>query len=101
MSAGATLLVLLIVGGLLAVFRYLPALDEARALRTDVEAIASRAQEAGLGIDRPALDGLGADLAAARARSKRLADLLADDPLVAVAPHFRRPPPTCAARMLS
>ena len=62
--------------------RYLPALDEARALRTDLEAMASSAQDAGLELDRPTLDGLNADLAAARGRLDRLDDLLANDPLV-------------------
>ena len=60
--------------------------------------MASRVQAAGLEIDRPALDGLGRDLAAARGRLNRLADLLANDPLVGLAGPSRRPPPTCAAQ---
>lgn len=79
--------------GALAVFRYLPALDEARSLRADLEAMVSRAQEAGLGIDRSAIDALDRDLAAARGRLHRLADLLAHDPLVGLA---RVLPPTAA-----
>ena len=90
---GGALLALAVVALVLAVFRYLPALDEARALRTDLVAMASRAQAAGLEIDRPALDGLGRDLAAARGRMNRLAKLLADDPLVLLARAF---PPTAA-----
>ena len=78
---------------ILAVFRYLPALDEARTLRTDLVAMTSRAQAAGLEIDRPTLDGLGRDLAAARGRLNGLADLLANDPLVGLA---RALPPTAA-----
>ena len=78
-------LVLVVGAGLLAAFRYLPALDEARALRTDLEAMASRAQEAGLEVDRPVLDGLEQDLARARSRLDGLSDLLANDPLVALA----------------
>ena len=77
----------------LAAFRYLPALDEARALRTDLETMVDRVREAGLGIDRPTMDALDADLAAARGRFGRLESLLADDPLVALA---RVLPPTAA-----
>jgi hypothetical protein len=92
--AGTGIVVALIVAAtILAVVRYLPALDEARSLRTDLVAMASRVQAAGLEIDRPALDGLGRDLAAARDRLNRLADLLAKDPLVGVARVF---PPTAA-----
>ena len=83
--------VLLVGGGILAVTRYLPALDEARALRSDLEALARRAQGAALSLDRPTLDELKRDLAAGRARLDGLSDLLADDPLLGLA---RSLPPT-------
>ena len=92
-GTGLALLALLVAGGLLATSRYLPALDDARGLRADLETMASRAQAAGLAIDRPTLAGLDTDLAAARGRLDRLANLLADDPFVAVARVF---PPTAA-----
>lgn len=87
-GSGIALLALIVPATILAVFRYLPALDEARTLRTDVLAMASRVQAAGLEIDRPALDGLSRDLAVARGRLNRLADLLASDPLVGLARVF-------------
>ena len=87
------LLVLLLAGAALAAFRYLPALDDARALRADLETMADRVQEAGLGIDRPAVNALDQDLAAATGRLGRVRDLLAGDPLVALA---RALPPTAA-----
>ena len=80
-------------GGALAVFRYLPALGDARALRADLETIAGRVQDAGLGIDRATMDALDGDLAAATGRMDRVRDLLASDPLVALA---RALPPTAA-----
>ncbi len=72
-------------GAALIAFRYLPALDDARVLRTGLEATVERVREAGLGIDRATLDAVGADLAIARGRYERLASLLAGDPLIAVA----------------
>ena len=81
------------VAGLLAVNRYLPALEQARSLKTDLVALSSRAQAAGLEIDRPTLDGLTRDLAAARERFARLQDLLQHDPLIAMARSFQ---PTAA-----
>jgi hypothetical protein len=89
----AAVVLLLVVGAALAAFRYLPALDEARALRTDLETMVDRVKEAGLGIDRTTMDALDADLASARGRFDRLQGLLADDPLVALA---RALPPTSA-----
>jgi hypothetical protein len=88
----AALLVVL-AGAALAAFRYLPALDEARALRGDLETMIQRVQEAGLGIDLATIDALDADLVAARGRFGRLDALLAGDPLVALARMF---PPTAA-----
>ncbi len=93
MFAGAAALLLLLVGAgaALAAFRYLPALDEARALRTDLEAMVSRAKAAGLGLDRNALNGLKRDDQSARGHYTHLDDLLTGDPLVALA---RALPPT-------
>ncbi len=96
LGLGLGLLALVFLGGAgaaLAAYRYLPALDEARGLRTDLEAMVGRVQAAGLGIDRATVDALDADLVAARARYRRLADLLASDPLVGLA---RALPPTAA-----
>jgi hypothetical protein len=81
----AAVLLLLVVGGALAAFKYLPALDEARALRADLETMVDRVREAGLGIDGATMDALDADLASARGRFERLQGLLANDPLIAVA----------------
>jgi hypothetical protein len=80
-------------GAALAVFRYLPALDDARTLKADLETMSGRVQTAGLAIDRPTIDALDADLASATGRLDRLRDLLAHDPLVALA---RALPPTAA-----
>ena len=90
---GLVLLLLVAAGGALAVFRYLPALGDARALRADLETIAGRVQDAGLGIDRATMDALDGDLASATGRMDRVRDLLANDPLVALA---RALPPTAA-----
>lgn len=81
----ALVLLLFLAGAALAVFRYVPALDEARALRTDLETMVGRVQEAGLGIDRATIDQLDADLASANERRERLRDLLSSDPLVGLA----------------
>jgi hypothetical protein len=90
---GLVLLLLVAAGGALAVFRYLPALGDARALRADLETMAGRVQEAGLGIDRATMDALDGDLVSATGRIDHLRDLLANDPLVALA---RALPPTAA-----
>ena len=79
---------LVVIAGVLAVFRYLPALDEARALRTDLETMVGRVEGTGLGIDRATVDALDADLASARGRLDRLQGLLAGDPLIRVARAF-------------
>ncbi|HEY8637463.1 MAG TPA: DUF4012 domain-containing protein, partial [Candidatus Limnocylindrales bacterium] len=76
---------LLLAGAALAAFRYLPALDDARTLRTGLETMVERVQEAGLGIDRTSLDALDADLASASSRLGALRSLLASDPLVGMA----------------
>ena len=82
--AGGSVILLLVVGAL-AIFRYLPALDEGRALRADLETMVGRVQDAGLGIDRATIDSLDADAAAARARLDGLHGLLAGDPLIGLA----------------
>ena len=82
--AGGSVIILMVVGAL-AIFRYLPALDDGRALRADLETMVGRVQDAGLGIDRATIDSLDADAAAARARLDGLHGLLADDPLIGLA----------------
>jgi hypothetical protein len=89
----ALVLSLLLVAAALAVFRYFPALDEARTLQAQIEAIASRAQVAGLAIDRRQVDALDRDLAAARHHLGHLIEFVAHDPLIAAARAF---PPTAA-----
>jgi len=80
--------VLLLGAGALAAFRYLPALDEARALRTDLETMVDRVREVGMGVDRATMDALDADQASARGRLDRLESLLTGDPLVRLARAF-------------
>ena len=92
LAVGAGFL-LVMVAGALAIFRYLPALNEARALRTDLETMVTRVEGTGLGIDRTTMDALHTDLASARGRLRDLQDLLAGDPLIRVARAF---PPTAA-----
>ena len=85
-------MLLLVVGGAaLAAVRYLPALDQAKALRGDLEQLVNWAKAAGLGLDRPTLGLLQRDEAAARDKFTNLSDLLAHDPLVGLA---RILPPT-------
>jgi hypothetical protein len=84
---------LLTAGAALAAFRYVPALDEAHALRSDLETMVQRVREAGLEVDRATMDALEADLVTARGRFGHLSTLLASDPLVALA---RLLPPTSA-----
>jgi hypothetical protein len=86
--AAVVVALLAILGAGLAAFRYLPALEDARALRTDLEAMVERVQSAGLGIDEPTMDALDADLVSARVRLDRLSGLLAGDPLVGLARAF-------------
>lgn len=75
----------------LAVNRYLPALDQARALRAQVTALVADARHAGPDMDATQVAALRRDLASARDGVERLASLLSDDPLVAAA---RALPPT-------
>ena len=82
--AAAVVLVLLAAGAVLAVFRYLPAVDDARALRADLETMVDRVRETGMEIDGGTIDALDADLRSARERLDRLESLLASDPLVAL-----------------
>lgn len=90
-GSAAVLFLLVAAGAGLAAFRYLPALDEARALRADLESMVGSVEAAGLGIDRPTINQLDADLAFARGRYEHLRDLLASDPLIGLA---RVLPPT-------
>ena len=83
-----SVLAVIVVAGVLAVTRYLPAIDEARALRSDLESMATRVRAAGLDIDQPTIDRLNSDLATGRARLDRLANLLAADPLIGLARAF-------------
>ena len=92
-AIGSGFLALVAASAWLAFDRYVPALDEARSLRADVLAVANQAQAAGLDIDRPQLDDLEQDVAAARNRLEHLADLLDRDPLIGLA---RMIPPTGA-----
>ena len=85
LGVGAVLLAVLAVTAGLAKFRYLPALDDARAMRADLEQLVGRIRDSGLDMDRATVDSLDADLVTAKARYGRLADLLENDPLVAVA----------------
>jgi hypothetical protein len=77
--------ILLALGAGLVAFRYLPALNEARVLRADLERMVEQALTAGLEIDRATLDGLDAQHSSARERLGRLEGLFGSDPLIAVA----------------
>jgi hypothetical protein len=72
-------------GAALAAFRYLPALDDARALKTELEAMVTQVKTAGLGLGRADLTSIQSQLTDAQAKFQRLDALLAGDPLVAVA----------------
>lgn len=78
-------------GAALAAFRYLPALDDARALKTELEAVVTQVKTAGLGIQRADLTSIQTQLTAAQTKFQRLDSLMKGDPLVAVARVF---PPT-------
>ena len=77
-------LLLLAAGAVLAVFRYLPAVDDARALRADLETMVDRVRDAGMEIDGGTIDELDADLRSAWERLDHVEGLLASDPLVAL-----------------
>lgn len=85
LAAGSVVLLLLAAGVALAAVRYLPALDEARSLAADLDDLARRGKDAGLALDRPTLTAIQQDAASTRSRFERLRDLLAGDPLIAVA----------------
>ena len=89
----ALVAVILAAAAFLAWTRYLPALNDARGLQADIEQVATRIREAGLQIDRPAIDEIRRDLTAGRGELDRLTALLAGDPLIALA---RALPPTQA-----
>ncbi len=70
--------------GALAVFRYLPLLDDARDLRDSLERMADRAVAAGPDIDRAGLTAMRTDLDASRGYYARMEDIVLRDPLVSV-----------------
>lgn len=82
---GSILLLLVLAGTALAVLRYLPAVEEARRLRADVESMGSRIQQAGISIDRPQLQSLEGELEGARERLGDLGGFLTGDPLIGLA----------------
>jgi len=82
MLVTAVVALLLGAGATLVVLRYLPALNDARVLRTDLETMVDRVRDAGLEIDRATMNALDADLASAAERLDRVESLLASDPLV-------------------
>ncbi len=86
-----SILAVIVVAGVLAVTRYLPAIDDARTLRSELETMATRVQAAGLDIDQPTIDSVSDDLVTGRTRLDRLRNLLAADPLIGLARSF---PPT-------
>jgi Protein of unknown function (DUF4012) len=92
-AGGLILVVIAVTGAALAVFRYMPALDEARELRADLELTAAHVKATGLDIDSPTVDLLAQDLTAAHERLDRLSALLASDPFIGLARMF---PPTQA-----
>ena len=75
-------------------FRYLPALDEARSLETDLQDLAGRVRATAFALDRPSLTAFQADVASDRERLGRLRAMLDGDPLIAIA---RALPPSRAA----
>jgi Protein of unknown function (DUF4012) len=83
--AGLTLLVLIVIAMALAVFRYIPAYEAARSLRGDLEQLVDQAKEAGLELDRTDLETLEGELATVTEHFDGLTELLANDPLVAIA----------------
>jgi hypothetical protein len=90
-AAGVVLLLISSAAVALIATRYLPALDEARALRADLMLTVGRVRDTGLAIDGPKVELLAQDLAAAHSRLDRLASLLAEDPIIGLA---RIAPPT-------
>jgi len=84
-GVGVGVLAILGIGATLVAFRYLPAMDEARSLVSDLEDVASRAQASGLALDRPTLAGLLTDIASSRERLEGLKAILAGDPIIAIA----------------
>ena len=85
LGGAVVVLLLLVIGAGLAAFRYLPAVDEARLLRTDLEAMVDRVQEAGLEIDGETLDSSRHSSSRRGLALDRLRDLVASDPLIGVA----------------
>jgi uncharacterized protein DUF4012 len=94
LASGAALLTLLALGIALLAFRYIPALDDARSLRADLESIVDQAESGGLDIDMATVDDLDRRLAAARTRLERLQALASGDLLIGLA---RALPPSSAS----
>jgi hypothetical protein len=84
-GVGIAVLAILGVGAALVAFRYVPALNEARSLVTDLEHLAGRVRETAFALDRPTLTGFQSDVASDRERLERLRAMLAGDPLIALA----------------
>jgi hypothetical protein len=94
LASGAVLITLLALSGALLAFRYLPAVDDARSLRADLESIVDQAETSGLDIDMATVDDLDQRLAAARTRLERLKALASEDLLIGLA---RALPPSSAS----
>jgi hypothetical protein len=90
-AGGLVLLLITSAAVALIVTRYLPALDEARALRADLELTAAQVRGTGPALDGPTVELLAQDLTAAHNRLDRLSALLAEDPLIGLS---RIAPPT-------
>ena len=75
-------------GGVALAVRYLPLLDDARGVRTDLQAVVDRVHASGMDVDRGALDAIQAALDDADGRVRHLDDVLAHDPVVALARWF-------------
>jgi hypothetical protein len=82
---GASVLIVLVAGAGLALFRYLPLLDDARDVRASMESLYSRVTRVGLAMDRQTLAGIERDMQAVSLRIDRLAESLASDPVMAIA----------------
>ena len=74
-----------ILAGVLLLVRYVPLIEDARALREDVRAMAADVREIGPDLDEPGLATLQGMARAIAERERRLSDALAGDPLIALA----------------
>ena len=82
------LLALLVLGGGIVAAKEFAMLDEARAVKAQLQAIAARATSIGLDLDRPALQSLKADLAATTQRLDRLRDQVDGDVVIKILGHL-------------